>query len=590
VQRNDWRPRGSTAASGPAPWDPPAHAPLHGSHNIATVSNAGIHPGFNGLMNEPKGKALLQDPARNKSTAFTRRERERLALRGLLPWHVSDMEGQQRRVLGNLRRKSNDIEKYIFLNALQDRNQRLFYRTVIDHIEELLPLIYTPTVGEACREFASIFRQSQGFYVTPDDRGEIRRILDNWPEEAVRVIVITDGERILGLGDLGANGMGIPIGKLALYVACGGIPPHQCLPVMLDTGTNNESLRADPLYLGWPHPRLRGDAYQSLVDELIAALQDRYPEALIQFEDFSGRNAFALLERYRDRARMFNDDIQGTAAMALAGVYAANRVTGTRFEDQRILFLGAGGAASGIATLMARAFEARGLSPAEARSRIWLVDADGLVTADREDLDDWLAPFAQARAPLELAGAIDALKPHALIGATGVAGTFTPKVVASMAAINERPVIFALSNPTANAECTAEQAYRWSNGRALFASGSQFDPVDLDGRLYRPGQANNAYIFPGIGLGIAVCGASRVPDTMFLAAADALAASVTDQSLEAGTLFPPLTQIRSVSEHIARSVWHVAMQEGLAPRRSAQAIAAAVAEYMYDPRYEDGAD
>jgi malate dehydrogenase (oxaloacetate-decarboxylating)(NADP+) len=537
-------------------------------------------------MKKLKGKALLQDPVRNKSTAFTRREREALSLRGLLPWHVSDMEAQQRRVLGNLRRKSNAIEKYIFLNALQDRNQCLFYRTVIDHIEELLPLIYTPTVGAACREFASIFRQSQGFYVTPDDRGEIRRILDNWPEDSVRVIVVTDGERILGLGDLGANGMGIPIGKLALYVACGGIPLQQCLPVMLDTGTNNESLRVDPLYLGWPRERLRGEAYYSLVDELIAALQDRYPEALIQFEDFSGHNAFTLLERYRSRVRMFNDDIQGTAAMALAGVYAANRVTGTRFEHQRILFLGAGGAATGIATLMARAFEARGLSRDEAYRRIWLVDADGLVTADRKDLDDWLAPFAQARAPLDLNGAIDALRPHALIGATGVAGTFTPEAVQRMAAINERPVVFALSNPTANAECTAEQAYRWSDGRALYASGSQFDPVELDGQVYQPGQANNAYIFPGVGLGVAVSGASRVPDTMFLVAAEALAASVEDESLKAGTLFPPLTRIREVSERIARSVFQMAIEEDFAPGQPADAIAEAIASYMYDPRYE----
>ena len=391
-------------------------------------------------VSRPTGKFLLHDPSRNKSTAFTRGERERLGLRGLLPWRVSSMQGQVNRVLGNLRRKSNDIEKYILLSALQERNVRLYYRTLIDNIEELLPLIYTPTVGQACREFASIFRKSQGFYITPDDRGEVRRILDNWSEDDVRVVVITDGERILGLGDLGANGMGIPIGKLALYVACGGIPPEQCLPVMLDTGTDNVVLRNDPLYLGWPHERLRGDAYDALVDETMAALQDRYPAALIQFEDFSGQNAFRLLARYRHQARMFNDDIQGTAAMSLAGLHAANRLTDQKLEDQRILFLGAGGAATGIATLVAKALQARGLSADEAHRRIWLVDADGLVTADRSGLDDWLAPFAQPRATLDLTGAIKALQPHALIGATGVPGTFTEEAIRSMAAINERPV------------------------------------------------------------------------------------------------------------------------------------------------------
>ncbi len=538
-------------------------------------------------MSRLTGKPLLHDPNRNKSTAFTRNERERLGLRGLLPWRVSDMQGQVRRVLGNLRRKPSDIEKYILLSALQERNVRLFYRTLIDNIEELLPLIYTPTVGEACREFASIFRKSQGFYVTPDDRGEVRRILDNWPEDDVRVIVITDGERILGLGDLGANGMGIPIGKLSLYVSCGGIAPEQCLPVMLDTGTGNKALRNDPLYLGWPNERLRGDAYVSLVDEVIGALQDKFPSALIQFEDFSGQNAFRLLARYRHEVRMFNDDIQGTAAMSLAGLHAANRLTGQRLEDQRILFLGAGGAATGIATLIARAMQARGLSASEAHARIWLVDVDGLVTADRDGLDDWLAPFAQPQPACDLTGAIAALQPHALIGATGVAGAFTETSIRAMAAINERPVIFALSNPTANAECTAEQAYRWTEGRALFASGSQFAPVHLDGRTHRPGQANNAHIFPGIGLGVTVSGANRIPDSMFLAAADALAEAVPDASLEAGTLFPPLTRIRQVSAHIAQAVYGVAIDEGLAPPCSRDAIAEAVAGAMYEPDYRE---
>ena len=536
-------------------------------------------------MTRCAGKTLLAEPARNKSTAFTREEREKFGLRGLLPYDVSNMEIQKKRVLANMRRKANDIEKYIFLNALRERNYRLFHRIVIDNIEEIMPLIYTPTVGEACKEFAHIFRQAQGFYVTPEDRGEIRRLLDNWPEDDVRVIVITDGERILGLGDLGANGMGIPIGKLSLYIACGGISPEQCLPLMLDVGTENEELRKEPLYLGWPHKRLRGEPYEALVEELIAALQDRWPKALIQFEDFAGRNAFKLLGRYRDRARFFNDDIQGTAAVALAGVYAANRSTGKRFEDLNILFLGAGGASTGVATLMASAFQAHGLSREEALGRIRLVDRDGLVTADRDDLDDWLAPFAPDCESMDFVSAIQAFEPDALIGATGVPGTFTAEAVRKMARINDRPVIFALSNPTSQAECTAEQAYHWSEGRAIFASGSPFDPVKLGNKTLRPGQANNAYIFPGLGLGVGVSGAARITDAMFLAAADALAACVSEDSLKAGTLFPPLTEIRRVSQAIAEGVCRVAKRDGLLEEPLGDDLADRIARAMYDPRY-----
>jgi len=532
-----------------------------------------------------RGKALLNDPAVNKSTAFTREERDRFGLLGLLPYNVSDMQTQERRVLANMRRKANDIEKYIFLNALRERNYRLFHRIVIDNIDEILPLIYTPTVGQACKEFAHIFRQAQGFYVTPEDRGEIRKLLDNWPEDDVRVVVITDGERILGLGDLGANGMGIPIGKLSLYVACGGIPPEQCMPVMLDTGTENDELRGDPLYLGWPHRRLRGEDYDTLVDELMTALQDKFPKALIQFEDFAGRNAFRLLGRYHDHARFFNDDIQGTAAVALAGIYAADRITGKRFEDLRILFLGAGAASTGIATLMASAFEAHGLDREEARRRLWLVDREGLVTRDREGLDDWLAPFAAEADPCGFEEAIEAMRPDAIIGATGVPGTFTSRAVRLMARINERPIVFALSNPTSQAECTAEQAYAWTEGRAIFASGSPFKPFQLGRRTYRPGQANNAYIFPGIGLGVGASAAQRITDSMFRAAADALAASVSGESLEAGTLFPPLGEIRAVSQRIAEAVCRVAGQEGLAEEPIEGELAQHIADRMYDPHY-----
>jgi len=537
-------------------------------------------------MTEKTGKALLADPRLNKSTAFTRQEREQFDLRGLLPYEVSDMASQKQRVLGNLRRKGNDIEKYIFLSALQGRNHRLFFRTLSDHIDELLPLIYTPTVGQACKEFAHIFRQTQGFYITPEDCGQVRRILDNWAEDDVRVIVMTDGERILGLGDLGANGMGIPIGKLALYVACGGVKPEQCLPLMLDVGTDNEELRTDPLYLGWPHERLRGDAYDSLMEELVTALQDKWPRALVQFEDFAGRNAFRLLGRYRDRVCMFNDDIQGTAAATLAGIYAANRISGKAFKELRIMLLGKGGACTGIATLLARAFEACGLSREQAVARIRLVDSTGLVTADRENLDAWIRPFApdcEAMGPVE---AIDNFEPDALIGATGVPGTFTEQAVRSMARFNDRPVIFALSNPTAHAECTAEQAYLWSGGRALFASGSLFEPVEFEGKTLYPGQANNAYIFPGIGLGVSVSGARRVTESMFLAAASALAGSVSEESLESGTLFPPLSEIRAVSQTIAQAVCEIAAREGLLDKTGEQTFTAqAIADAMYSPHY-----
>ena len=433
------------------------------------------------------GFDLLFHPSTNKSTAFTLEERQRLGLRGLLPSQVSSMERQKERVLENIRRKTSDIERYIALQALQNRNERLFYRTLIDHIDELMPIVYTPTVGQAYQEFAHIFRQPRGFYITPSDRGEIRQNLDNWPESDVRVVVVTDGERILGLGDLGANGMGIPIGKLALYTACAGIAPEHCLPVMLDVGTDNRELIDDPLYLGVPERRVRGDRYDDLVEELIVALEGKWPRALIQFEDFLTPNAYRLLRRYRDRAFCFNDDIQGTAAVALAGVYAAVRVSGLHFENLRIMFLGAGSAATGIADLAVKAFLAAGLSREEARRRLSFVDVHGLLVASRTDLHEHNLPYVQDAAEMDFTAALRSIRPHILIGATGVPNTFAREVVEIMADINDRPAIFALSNPTSRAECTAEQAYAWSAGRAVFASGSPFEPIELNGRHYRSG-------------------------------------------------------------------------------------------------------
>jgi len=467
-------------------------------------------------------RGSLHSPT-NKSTAFTVEEREKWGLRGLLPAHVSTMEEQKERVLETIRRKAFGIDRYIAFQALQNRNERLYYRTLIDHIDELMPIVYTPTVGQACREYAHIFGQPRGFYVTPDDRSEVRTNLDNWPEKEVRVVVLTDGERILGLGDLGANGMGIPIGKLALYTACAGIAPEYCFPVMLDVGTNNEELLNDPLYLGVRKRRVGGQDYDDLVEELILAIRDKWPHALIQFEDFLTPNAYRLLRRYRDRCFCFNDDIQGTAAVALAGVYASTRISGLRFEDLRILFLGAGSAATGIADLMVealvpRAFRTCRVSP-DANERLSFVDVEGLVVASRKDLQEHKLPYAREEKEMNFMEALRSVRPHVPIGATGAPSTFTREVIEVTAELNERPTIVPLSNPTSRAECTAEQAYTWSRGRAIFASGSPFDSVDFERRSFQPGQGNNAHIFPGIGLGAIACRAKRVSESMFLVAA-----------------------------------------------------------------------
>ncbi|WP_305907892.1 NAD-dependent malic enzyme [Methylomarinum sp. Ch1-1] len=531
------------------------------------------------------GLALLNNSQYNKSTAFTEDERERFKLRGLLPAAVSSQRLQTELIMENLRRKAYDIERYILLMALQQRNERLFYRVLLEYIEEIMPLVYTPTVGQACREFAHIFRQPRGFYITPTDRGDIFDILDNWPERDVRMIVVTDGERILGLGDLGANGMGIPIGKLALYTAFAGIPPAQCLPVMLDVGTDNQMLREDPLYLGTRQPRLRGADYLALVDEFVAAVQLRYPRALIQFEDFLTPNAYTLLNRYRNKALCFNDDIQGTAAVALAGVFAACRTTGKAFETLKILFLGAGSAATGIGDLVQFALVAAGLTPDQARKRLWFADVDGLLVAGREGLAPHNRPYAHDASPAGVIEAIERIKPQVLIGATGSPGAFGERIIRTMASINERPVIFALSNPTERAECSAEQAYRWSEGRALFASGSPFAPVLMNGKTLKPGQGNNAYIFPGIGLGALACQATRISDEMFLKAAEVLADSVADDDLRQGSLYPPLSQLREVSLKIAAAVAEVAYRQGLAKAADRDIRIETIRAMMYDPVY-----
>ncbi|HMC96431.1 MAG TPA: NAD-dependent malic enzyme [Flavobacteriales bacterium] len=530
-----------------------------------------------------KGIDILRDKHAYRSLAFTREERERLGLRGLLPWPVIDEAHLVERVMMELRKQHDDLDRYIMLSALQERNERVFYRTILDHIEELLPVIYTPTVGEACKQFSHIAREPKGFFITPDDRGDIARILGNWPETDVHVIVVTDGQRILGLGDLGVNGMGIPIGKLALYTACAGIPPQYCLPVMLDVGTNVPELLADPLYLGYPHKRLQGEAYFALVEEFVMAVQERFPNALIQFEDFLTPNAYALLNEYSDRVLCFNDDIQGTAAVSLAGVLASGRITGRAFKDTRIMFLGAGSAATGIADLMVNALMEEGLSRDEALHHLWFVDVKGLVVKGRTDLMQHNMPYAHDHPPLPFLEAIDAIKPHVLIGATGAPGTFTREVIERMSALNEHPVVFALSNPTSKAECTAEQAYTWSQGMAVFASGSPFGEFTLAGRTFRTGQGNNAYVFPGIGLGAVCAQARRIPEAFFLTAARTVASLVSDDDIAAGALYPRLRDIRAISLAIAVNIAEQAYDMGLARRTRPGDIRADILAYRYEP-------
>jgi malate dehydrogenase (oxaloacetate-decarboxylating)(NADP+) len=547
----------------------------------------GQEPGDPAPAGRARGIDLLHEPLLNKGTAFTEEERDALGLRGLLPPRVLSQELQVTRVLENLRGKPTDLEKYIALASLQDRNETLFYRVVIDHLEEMMPLIYTPTVGEACRAYGHIFRRPRGLFVSADDRGSVRRVLRNWPRRDVRVVVVTDGERILGLGDLGANGMGIPVGKLALYTACAGIRPEWCLPVALDVGTETRALRDDPLYLGLPRRRLRGPAYDALLDEVLEAIAESFPRAVIQLEDFSTANAFRLLERYRDRYRLFDDDIQGTAAVVLAGLRSALRLTGGSLADQRVLFFGAGEAGLGSGRLIAAALERDGMSAPQARARCLFFDSRGLVVEGRPGLGDAKREFAHPGGPIrDLEEAVRVLRPTAMVGVSGVASTFTPAVLRAMASINERPIVFALSNPTSHSECTAVEAYRFTAGRVIFASGSPFGEVRLDGRTFVPGQSNNAYVFPGVGLGVIASGARRITDEMFLAAADTLALQVTGSDLDAGRIYPPLRNIRAVSARIAAAVAEVARGRGLATVSAAAAEPlAGIRAGMYEPVY-----
>ncbi|MFL5301266.1 MAG: NAD-dependent malic enzyme, partial [Anaeromyxobacteraceae bacterium] len=535
----------------------------------------------------PLGLELLRNPLLNKSSAFTEEEREALGLKALLPPKVFTLDEQVLRVMENYARKQTDLERYIHLASLQDRNETLFYKVLTDNLEQMMPIVYTPTVGLACQEWGHIFRRPRGVYLSIRDRGNVANLLRTWPAEDVRVIVVTDGERILGLGDQGASGMGIPVGKLSLYTACAGIAPEQCLPVLLDVGTENEEYLADSLYMGLRQRRTRGQEFDDFVAELITAANEVWPKVLVQFEDFGNTTAFHLLERWRDRVCTFNDDIQGTAAVTLAGIYSALRVTKQKLTDQRILFLGAGEAGIGIGDLIASAMVDEGATVDEARRKCWFVDSKGLVVKSRTDLAHHKLRFAHDFEPTpRFIDAIRKLKPTAIVGVSTMAKAFDQEVIEEMSRLNDRPIVFALSNPTSKSECSAGEAYTWSKGRAIFASGSPFDPFLYEGRTFVPGQGNNSYIFPGVGLGVVVAEASRVTDRMFAQAARTLAGLVLESDLEMGRMYPSLQRIREVSAAIGAAVADMAYQDGTArAKRPAGDMLAHVRAHMWQPEY-----
>ncbi|CAO2161385.1 unnamed protein product [Urochloa humidicola] len=538
------------------------------------------------------GYTLLRDPHHNKALAFTEKERDAHYLRGLLPPAVVSQELQIKKFMHNLRQYQLPLQRYMAMMDLQERNERLFYKLLIDNVEELLPVVYTPTVGEACQKYGSIFRQPQGLYVSLRDKGKVLEVLRNWPHRNIQVIVVTDGERILGLGDLGAQGMGIPVGKLALYTALGGVRPSSCLPITIDVGTNNEGLLNDEFYIGLRQKRATGKEYDELMEEFMSAVKQIYGEkVLVQFEDFANHNAFDLLAKYSKSHLVFNDDIQGTASVVLAGLLAALRMVGGTLAEHTYLFLGAGEAGTGIAELIALEISKQTKAPIEeCRKKVWLVDSKGLIVNSRKDsLQSFKKPWAHDHEPLtSLLDAVQSIKPTVLIGTSGVGRAFTKEVVEAMASFNEKPVIFSLSNPTTHSECTAEEAYNWTEGRAVFASGSPFAPVEYDGKTFVPGQANNAYIFPGFGLGLVISGATRVHEDMLLAASETLADQATQENFDKGAIFPPFTNIRKISARIAAAVAAKAYELGLATRLPAPRDLEKYAESrMYTPVYRN---
>lgn len=535
--------------------------------------------------NQPRGVAVLRNPWLNRGSVFTEEERDRLGLRGLLPPRVSTFADQVSRLKEVIDSEAAPINKYLSLESVHASDEALYFQLVMENVEEYMPLIYTPTVGEACQKFSHIFRYARGLYISSEDRGRVRELVANVPNHDVDIIVVTDGQRILGLGDLGVNGMGIPVGKLALYTACAGVNPQRALPVTLDVGTNNEEFLKDPLYMGLRQHRVTGPEYMVLVEEFITAVRERWPNVLIQFEDFQNTNAFALLDAWRDRVTCFNDDIQGTAAVVVTGLYTAVRALKQKLSDQRILFLGAGAAATGIAHLIADAMAEDGIDRNEALKRIALFDSKGLVSSTRGDkLAPNKVPFAQAyENTTDFAQAIRQLKPTCIIGVSAQGGAFTEDVVKAMCEVNARPMIFALSNPTSKAECTAKQAYTWSEGKCLFACGSPFAPVAVGNKTFVPRQGNNSYVFPGIGFGCIFVRAKTIPNQIFLTAAKTLANLVSESDLANGSLYPPLSQVRELSAHIAVAVADYCFKNGLAQVERPADLDKAVREAMWQP-------
>jgi len=535
-----------------------------------------------------RGIEVLQDPSLNKSTAFTEAEKQALGLVGLVPDVAETEDLQLQRVNLQLAQKPTDLERYIYLINLLDHNETLFYSTIMSDPARFLPIVYDPTIGEACLKFGHIYRQPRGMYLSmAARRGKVKEVLRNWPEKDVRFICVTDAGRILGLGDLGANGMGIPIGKLQLYTACAGVPPQYLLPMYLDAGTNNEQYLHDPLYLGTRKTRPSTDELYSFVDEFVQAVQEVFPKCCIHFEDWTGVDAVHLLQRYRDKYCVYNDDVQGTAGIVLAGMINAAKIKGKNLSNEKYLFLGAGSAGIGLADLLCSAMVEEGLSLTQAQSRVYMFDINGLLEDSRKDLVDFQKPYAHKHAPTrDFVAAIESIKPTTIIGVSTVGGTFTQKVIEAMSRINERPVVLALSNPTDHVECTPEQAYTWSKGKAIYAAGVQFPPVHYNGQTFLPGQANNFYIFPAIGMAIFATQASRVTDEMFIEAARAAAGQVPSDLLKQGLLYPLQSNILETEIQTAAQVAKLVFDSGLARVARPADMVAFIRDHVYKPEYK----